>query len=225
MNKIHPTALIEGKVKLGQNNEILPYSVLYGPLEIGDNNLIGPHVIIGTSGEDTKDPRYDASNNLIKIGNNNIIREYSVIQKPRYEDSTQIGNDAYLMTGAYVPHDAILYDGVTLSPHVAIGGISRLMKSCTIGMGASVHQYSIIGQYSMVAANSAVIKNVKPFSRFIPGKPISINLYAIKKYGFEAFEKEIASYVLEDIIPHNLEILLIIEEFMKLHLASKRRLY
>ncbi len=28
MNKIHPTVIIDGDVKLGENNEILPYSII-----------------------------------------------------------------------------------------------------------------------------------------------------------------------------------------------------
>ncbi|MDX5478879.1 MAG: hypothetical protein LPJ98_10520, partial [Cyclobacteriaceae bacterium] len=127
MNKIHPTVIFEGDVKIGENNEILPYTVLYGPLEIGDNNWIGPQVVIGTPGEDTKNPRHDASKNFIKIGNNNIIREHVAVQKPCYGEITLIGNDTFLMHGAHVPHDAILYDGVTLAPNVVVGGISQLL--------------------------------------------------------------------------------------------------
>jgi UDP-N-acetylglucosamine acyltransferase len=225
MNKIHPTVIIDGDVKLGENNEILPYSILYGPLEIGDNNWIGPQVVIGTPGEDTKDPRHDSSNKLIKIGNNNIIREHVAVQKPCYRDITQIGNDIFLMHGAHVPHDAILHDGVTLAPNVVVGGISQLLQGCNIGMGATLHQCSIIGHYSIVATNAAAIKNVKPFSRFIPGKPISVNTYAIHKYGFEKFESEIEAYVLENVFPESTKLVAIINQFETLHLASKRGLY
>lgn len=225
MNKIHNTVVIIGDVHLGENNEILPYSVLIGPLEIGDNNWIGPHVVIGTPGEDTKDPRHDSSNKIIKIGNNNNIREHVAIQKPCYESITKIGDDAFLMHGSHVPHDAVLWNKVTLAPNVVVGGISKLLSGCNIGMGATLHQHSVIGHYSIVATNAAAIKNVKPFSRYIPGKPISVNNYAIKKYGFEEFEEEITSYVLEDRYPKSELIQNLIKEFEKLHEISNRLLY
>lgn len=225
MNKIHTSVIIEGDVEIGDNNEILPYSVLIGPLKLGDNNWIGPNVVIGTPGEDTKDPRHDSSQKRIEIGNNNIIREHVAIQKPCYEDITRVGNDTFLMHGAHVPHDAILYDKVTLAPNVVVGGICKLFKGANIGMGATLHQYSVIGHFSIVATNAAALKNVKPFSRFIPGKPISVNNYAINKFGFEEYEDEIFSYVLENEKPKSEIILKIVEEFEELHFKTGRKLY
>lgn len=225
MNKIHPTVIIEGDVKLGDNNEILPYTILIGPLQIGDNNWIGPQVVIGTPGEDTKNPRHDASEKLIRIGSNNIIREHVAIQKPCYEDITRIGDDTFLMHGSHVPHDAVLKNKVTLAPNVVIGGISKLLEGCNIGMGATLHQYSVIGHYSIIATNAAAIKNVKPFSRYIPGKTISVNTYAIKKFGFEEYEEEINAYVLENTKPKSKVICDIVKEFDYLHIKSGRALY
>jgi UDP-N-acetylglucosamine acyltransferase len=225
MNKIHPTVIIEGEVIMGENNEILPHTIIYGPVEIGNNNWIGPQVIIGTPGQDTKNPRYDSSNCKIKIGHNNIIREHTAIQKPCYDTITEIGSNCYIMHGAHIPHDAIIKDYVTVTPGVIIGGISILLTACNIGMGATLHQESVIGQYSIVATNSAVIKNVKPFSRYIPGKPISVNTYAINKFGFNSFENEINSYVLENTLPKSIEINTIINEFNNYHIKSRRKLY
>lgn len=225
MNKIHPTVIIEGNVEMGINNEILPYSVLIGPLKLGDNNWIGPNVVIGTPGEDTKNPRHDSSQKQIIIGDNNMIREHVAIQKPCYEELTFVGNNTYLMHGSHIPHDAILYDYSTLAPNAVVGGISKLMTGCNIGMGATIHQYSVIGQYSIVATNAAATKNVKPFSRFIPGKQISVNSYAIKKYGFLEYEEEISNYVLNNIYPKSKAIVKLIEEFERLHIESGRQLY
>jgi len=225
MNKIHKTVIIEGDVKIGMNNEIMPYSVLIGPLEIGDDNWIGPHVVIGTPGEDTKDPRHDCSEKLIIIGNRNIFREHVAIQKPCYEDLTIINDDCFFMHGSHIPHDARISSQVTLAPNVVVGGLTKLLLGSNIGMGAALHQHSIIGHYSIVATNAAVIKNVKPFSRYIPGKPISINTYAIKKYGFAEFENEIIDYVLNNVMPKSNVIERIVAEFNYLHKLSGRRIY
>lgn len=224
-NEIHPTVIIQGDVQLGKNNKILPYTILSGPLKIGDGNIIGPHVVIGSPGQDTRQPRYDSSQKRIQIGNNNIIREFTAVQKPAYQELTSIGNDVFLMQSVHVPHDAILEDKVSVTPMVVIGGLVRLMKGCNIGLGATIHQYSVIGQYSIVGMGSAVLKNVKPFSRYIPGKPISVNQYAIDKFGFEKNADEIYQYVLEGKQPQSESILSLVENYSRHHVESKRSQY
>ena len=225
MNEIHTTAIIGEHVKIGKGNKILPYTIIMGPTEIGDDNIIGPNVVIGTPGQDTRNPRYDSSNSFIKIGNRNIIREFTAIQKPCYEDITLLGDDIYIMQSVHIPHDAHIGNKVVITPMCVLAGITRVLEGSNLGMGATVNQYCIIGYYSIVATGAVVMKNVKPFSRYIPNKSISVNTYAIKKYGFEKFQKEIEAYVMDDVMPVSIDIKLLIETFNHAHIHSKRELY
>lgn len=225
MNTIHPTAIIDERVVLGSGNVIHPNTIIYGPTFIGDNNIIGPNVVIGMPGQDTRNPRYDSSECVIKIGNNNIIREFTSIQKPCYRDITQIGNDVFLMQGVHIPHDAILEDNVVITPMCVLAGITRIMKGANLGMGATINQYCVVGQYAIVATGAATMKNVKPFSRYIPGKPISVNDYAVKKYKFEEYADSISKYVLESKWPDNDVIAAIVEAFDLQHKKSNKDLY
>lgn len=225
MNDIHPSVIIEGDVKIGSGNKILPNSIIYGPTEIGDNNIIGPNVVIGMFGQDTRNPRYDASNAFIRIGNNNIIREFTSIQKPCYKDITTLGNDIYLMQSVHIPHDAVIEDNVVITPMCVLAGITRIMKGANLGMSSTVNQYNVIGPYSIVATGAAAMKNVKPFSRYIPGKPLSVNEYAIDKFGFSQYKDEIEAYVINDEPPTSEEISSIVEKFNFYHIESKRKLY
>ena len=213
MNNIHPTVIIEGDVKLGNNNTILPNCVIYGPTEIGDNNIIGPNVVIGTPGQDTRNRYYDSSHCKIKIGDRNIIREFTAIQKPCYEDITLIGNDVFLMQSVHIPHDAHVYDKAVITPMCVLAGIAKILEGANLAIGCSLNQYTVVGQYSIAAAGSVVMKNIKPFSRYIPNKPISVNTYAIKKYGFEVYTDEITEYVLNDMRPTSNQIKTIIDDF------------
>lgn len=197
-NTIHPTAIIDSNVVLGNNNIIGPYTVIQGKTFIGNNNIIEPHVVIGSPGQDTRNPRYNHSECVIKIGNNNIIKEFTSIQKPCYEDITYIGNDVFLMQGTHIPHDAHIYDKAVITPHCVLAGISKILEGANVGMASTINQYTVIGQYSIVGTNSACMKNVRPFSRYIPNKPISVNYYAIKKFGFENYIDEITAYVMEN---------------------------
>lgn len=224
-NRIHPTAILEGDVQLGQGNEIGAYSVIIGPVRIGNNNLIGPHVTIGTPGQDTRNPRHDASNALIEIGDDCIIREYTGIQKPCYGNVTRLGNRVFLMQSVHIPHDADIQDDVVITPMVALGGISKVLKGANLALGVTVHQYSVIGHFSIAAMGAAVTKNIKPFARFIPNQPLSVNTYAIQKFGFENEAGQIEAYVLRDERPTTPRLIEITEEFEALHQTSGRACY
>lgn len=213
MNSIHSSVIIEGEVVLGDNNTILPNCVIYGPTEIGNDNIIGPNVVIGTPGQDTRNRYYDSSNCKIKIGSRNIIREFTAVQKPCYEDITFIGDDVYLMQSVHIPHDAHLYNKVVITPMTVLAGLAKVLEGANLAIGCALNQRTTIGQYSIAAAGAVVMKNIKPFSRYIPGKPISVNKYAIDKYGYGTYYDEIAAYVLEDVTPTSTEISNIVNVF------------
>lgn len=224
-NNIHSTVIIEGDVKIGHGNTIHPYSILIGPLEIGDNNIIGPNVVIGSPGQDTKNPRHDSSDRKIVIGNNNIIREFSAIQKPCYREVTKLEDDIYIMQGVHIPHDAVIEKKVVITPMVAMGGITRILKGANLGIGCSIHQFTVVGQYSMIAMGAAINKNVKPFAKYIPGKPIKINQIALEKHSLTEYFEEIEAYVLKNTRPKTEKLQNIIDHFESLHSASERDLY
>jgi UDP-N-acetylglucosamine acyltransferase len=225
MNQIDPTAVIQGDVSFGDNNVVLPYCVLIGPLSLGDGNQIGPHVTVGTPGQDTRNPRYDSSAARIEIGSRNIIREYTGVQKPCYADLTRIGDDCYLMQSVHVPHDAVIEDQVVITPMVALAGLVHVMQGANIGLSCAVHQHCVIGAYSLVAMGSMVTRNVRPFSRHIPGKPISVNHYALEKFGFTDCREEVERYVLSGQSPTSERIAAIVERFDRAHRKSKRDIY
>jgi UDP-N-acetylglucosamine acyltransferase len=225
MNEIHCTAIIEGNVSIGENNKILPYTILIGPLTIGDNNIIGPNVVIGSPGQDTRNPRHDCSTKPIRIGSGNIIREFTAIQKPVYEDLTYIGNNVHLMQSVHIPHDAVISDHVVITPMVALAGLTKVLDGATLSLGVTVHQNSVIGHYSIVGMGASVLKNVKPFSRLVPGKPLSVNYYAIEKYGHTDFADEITKYITENKPPKSERLKKIMREFDLLHTRSGRDLY
>lgn len=195
-NEIHATAVIEGDVRLGVGNRILPYTVIYGPTEIGDHNVLGPLTVIGTPGQDVHH-EHDPSQKRIQIGSHTIIREFTAVQKPVYGDLTEVGNGVYLMQSVHIPHDAVIGDDVIITPMVALAGVATIQKGTNLGMGSSVHQYSTIGAYCMVATGAPVVKDLPPFSLLIPGKPLNVNRQGIRRNGFSDIEDEITAFLLE----------------------------
>ena len=94
MSHIHPTAVIEDgaliaedvtigpfvyigpSVKIGKGTTIASHAVIEGDTTIGKNNQIFPHATIGTIPQDLK---YDGESVQLIIGDNNIIREFTLI--------------------------------------------------------------------------------------------------------------------------------------------------
>lgn len=200
-NTIHPTAVIEGDVEMGTGNVIGPFCVLQGPLVLGDDNHLTAHTVVGTRGDEIWQRRYDTTGKRVEIGNRCTLREHVTVHKPCYGDLTSIGDDVYLMPGAYVAHDTRLEQGAILAQNTAIGGVSRVLENGYLAMGAVLHQLAVIGQFAIVGAAAAAVKSVRPFSRFVPGQPITVNAYAIERYGFGEQREEIERYVLEDVAP------------------------
>lgn len=213
MNKIHPTAIIGDNVTLGDNNTIGAYAIIEGNTIIGNNNKFGPHTAIGVEPTDTKNIDFEFGTPKLIIGDNNIIREFCVVEQPCYEALSKIGNHVFLMQGVHLSHDNILKDHVVITNQCVIGGIAKLLDGADLGMGCTINQYSTIGHYSIVATGAPCMKNVKPFSRYIPNKPISVNTYALKKYGLMDYVEEITAYVMDEVNPTSPIIKTIIEEF------------
>ena len=191
MNRIHPTAIIDSTVQLGDGNTIGPYAVLLGNCVIGDGNWIGPHAAIGTPAQMRGGPHPatwdgEATDAAIVIGSRNVIREFSTIHSGT-SATTTVGDDCYFMTQAHVPHDATIEDQVTLSNSAQLGGHTIIQTGANIGLGAVVHQRSLVGTRAMVGMGSVVTKPVPPFGMCYgsPAKVRGGNVVGMRRAGIE----------------------------------------
>lgn len=224
-NEIHPTALIDGDVEMGTGNTIGPFCVMTGPLRLGDDNVIGPHAVLGTRGDELRQRRYDATDKRIELGSRCTVREHVTVHKPCYGDVTNLGDDVYLMHGAYVAHDTRLGDGAVLAQNAVIGGVSRVLQGAYVAMGAAVHQQTVVGHYAIVGAGAAAVKSVRPFTRFVPGQAVTVNTYAIERYGLEDERAEIERYVLDRVVPQGGRVATIVAEYVALRDQTGRGEY
>lgn len=191
-SKIHPTAVIDDTVRIGKNTYIGPYTTIKGNVIIGSNSYIASHVSIGEVAEHSSDKyeldeTYDILEKQIIIGDGVVIREFTTVNQP-IKEKTVISNNCYLMARVHVSHDNFLEDGVILSTNTCLGGWTRVMKCANIGLGSITHQFTTIGPYAMIAAGAVVVKDVLPLCKYIPGKELGTNVYAIKKYGLPAID-------------------------------------
>lgn len=186
-NIIHPTAIIDDGVEIGEGNYIGPYCIIYDGVEIGDNNHFESNVIIGSNAEH-RDYFKKGSNFSVKIANNNIFREFVTVNGGTNQN-TQIGNNNIMLRGSYFSHDSIMEDNTTLSCNATIGGHSYLMEGCTMALNSVCHQFSVIGSYSFVGMGGVVTKQsvIKPGEIHVgnPCRFLKLNKIGLERNGID----------------------------------------
>ena len=240
-NIIHPTAILEGNVTLGNGNHIGPYVVMRGNIKIGDNNIIGSaagiknnvtigdynriysQASIGPVGEmGLKGDRLVSEGKVI-IGNHVTIRESVCIHSPVYTLETRIDDHVYLMNQSYVGHDGIIGNSCVLSAGVLLGGRVTLEEGVTIGLGATVHQRTHIGAYAMIGMQTPVTKDIIPYAT-VAGSPARIigfnRIGAERNITDEVLLAEMEAFFQKEIHPGQESrnpMIIAIMDFLKMH--------
>lgn len=176
---IHQTAIIDPSCSIGENTSIGPYSIIGEGVKLGKNNKIGPHVVIegntqigdnntifqfASIGSQPQDLKYKGDKTPLKIGDNNIIREYVTIQ-PATEMSgvTKIGNGNLFMVSSHIAHDVIVGNGCWFANSVAVAGHITIGNNVIFGGLSGAHQNINVGDCAFIAAGSMVSQDVPPF--------------------------------------------------------------
>ena len=200
---IHPTALVDGKARLGANVSVGPYTVIDGDVEVGEGTTIGAHnVITGRTkigrdnrifhfcslGEANQDKKYKGEPTAVEIGDRNTIREYVSINRGTAQDAgvTRVANDNWIMAYVHIAHDCqvgshtVFANNATLAGHVEIGDHSIL------GGFVGVHQFVKVGAHVMVGISAVVTQDIPPFITIAgnPTVPFGVNSEGLKRRGF-----------------------------------------
>ena len=196
MNDIHPSAVIEDCVKIGDNNYIGPFCYFTGGTQIGSNNRFEAFCSIGTRPEHEKFWHKDGE---LTIGDNNIFRDYITINAGT-KTLTSVGSDGIMLRGSHIAHDCIVEDGVTLSVLAVILGHVHVMKGSNCGSGCLIHQHQVVGSWSMIGMGCVVPKKTKlePGQTWVgnPARRLKTNMYALDKHDVDDYElvEETARY-------------------------------
>jgi len=194
---IENSAIIDSSAVIGKGNYIGHNTIIKGNVTIGDNNYIGSNVIIGeypqhsTKKFEFKNYTNFSNNKGIKIGSNNVIREFTSIHLPITSENTIIGNNCYIMAYNHIAHDSVICNHVIMANNIQMGGYSIIHDYANIGLSSAIHQRSTIGAYAMVGMGSIVTKDVLPFM-VVMGSPTKyankINEYGMNRFGLSENE-------------------------------------
>ncbi len=204
---IHSTAIIDASAVLGEDVSIGPYSIIGPDVQIGDGCQIAAHVVISRNtrlgrnnrifqfasvGEDPQDKKYAGEETWLEIGDDNVIREYSTINRGTVQDQgiTRIGSDNLLMAYTHVAHDCTIGDHTILANAASLGGHVEIHDWAILGGFCMVHQFSRVGAHSFAAMGSAIGKDVPPYVMVSgqPAAPHGINSEGLRRRGFTGDE-------------------------------------
>lgn len=186
VNFIHSTAVVQAGARLGKNNYIGAFCLITKDAIIGDNNRFEAFCSIGTEPEHKG--YFGKPNKGVRIGNNNVFREYVTVNSG-CEKITVLCDNIVMLRGSHIGHDSIIFEDCVISCNVLIGGHSLLGKGVNMGLGSICHQYSKIGSYAMIGMGAIVTKtrSINCFGVYV-GAPVSYlkeNDYQKKKFTIE----------------------------------------
>ena len=216
MAKIHPSAVVEKDVRLGQDVAIGPNCVVRGGVSIGDSTVLEANVVIEKGVQIGKENRFypncvigalpqmlglgDREIGGIVIGDRNIFHEQVTIHPSIHAGgSTKVGNDNFVMVGVHLGHDTMIGNCLVMSNYVQISGHCHIEDGVWLSGLAGAHQFVTIGKWSYIAGLAGISKDVPPFvtvSGHYPPRVRGVNKRGLVRAGFseEQQERIIAAY-------------------------------
>ena len=176
---IHPTAVIHPGAELHPTVEVRPYAVIGEKVKVGPETIIGAHVVIdgwteigarnqifpgAAIGLASQDKKYDGTDSLVKIGDDNRIREFVTINCATYSDEmTLIGDRNLIMAYTHIAHNCVIEDQVIITNAVSLGGHVHIESQARVGGMSGIHQGVRIGRLAMVGGMSRITRDVPPY--------------------------------------------------------------
>lgn len=200
---IHPTAIIHPAAQLADGVQVGPYAIVGEHVRIGRGTTIGAHSVIdgwteigeenqifhfASVGGIPQDLKYRGEATWLRIGNRNIIREFTTLQPGTVTGigETVIGDQNLFMAYCHVAHDCvvgnrvIMANGSTLAGHVVVEDFALL------GGLSAIHQFTRIGESAMLSGGAMVSQDVLPYTVAAGNRATlaGLNLVGLRRRGF-----------------------------------------
>jgi UDP-N-acetylglucosamine acyltransferase len=222
MTKVHPTAIVDDSVELGEGVEIGPFCVLtgkvrlgegvrlissvsiQGPVEIGKNTTVYPTASIGFEPQDYKFKPGSPTAGVV-IGSDTIIREYVTIHAAsNVEKPTRIGSRVMMMIGAHAGHDVTVGDDVVMVNTSHLAGHSTVEDRALVSGAVMLHQFGRIGYMAMCSGGSILTGDLPPFCTSAGRNAVvGLNLVGMRRSGMPAEEINAVRYAYKTVLRKN----------------------
>lgn len=182
---IGPFCIIREGVRIKKGTRLFSNIIVEENTEIGENCAIYPFTSIGLPPQDLK---YRGESTGVKIGNNNVIREYITIHRASVSGDglTVVGDNNFLMAYVHIAHDCKIGNSVIMANVATLAGHVVVEDHAVIGGLVAVHQFTRVGAYSMVGGFSGVGQDIPPYmiASGPRAKLFGLNTIGLKRHGF-----------------------------------------
>jgi len=201
--KIHKTAVISKRAEIDEDVFVGPFCcigegvtvhkgsrllsnvIIEGLTEMGKDCTIYPFTTIGLPPQDLK---YKKEKTGLKIGKNNIIREYTSIHRGSVggDGLTEIGDSNFLMAYVHIAHNCKIGNSTVMANAATLAGHVVVEDFAVIGGIVAIHQFTRIGAYAMVGGFSGIGQDIPPYTMAsgARAKLYGLNVIGLKRYGF-----------------------------------------
>lgn len=142
-----------------------------------------------------------------------------------YRENTIIGSNNYFGPSTVIKNDVFIGNNNTFDSSTYIGNLSNIQNYTKIESNSNICDHTSIGSFSHVGCLTPIYKDVKPFCK-VYGNPPKINVNAITANTKKRFSSDeliaIKEYVKSSIIPDNIKIQTVIDEFTNI---SRKKQY
>jgi UDP-N-acetylglucosamine acyltransferase len=201
MSGIHETALVHPGARIDSDVDIGPFAVVGKDVEVGAGSRISAHAVLKSGlrlgcrvrvhegavlGGDPQDLKYDGAPSYAVVGDDCVIREFGTIHRSaRPEGATRVGRGSFLMGYGHVAHDCEIGEDVIIASYAALAGHIHIGRRAFVSGGVVIHQFSRIGELSMIGGGSKVNLDVPPFFTVdgVPARAVGLNVVGLKRAG------------------------------------------
>ncbi|MCH7905600.1 MAG: acyl-ACP--UDP-N-acetylglucosamine O-acyltransferase [Armatimonadetes bacterium] len=202
MPKIHESAVVDAGAEIDDDVEIGPFCDVRAGVKIGAGSRLDSHVTIlsGTTcgarnifaqgsiiGGDPQDRKWQGQPTFLKIGDDNVFREYVTVHRATGDGGTTIvGDRNYLMAYCHLGHNVTLMNDITMANSVGVSGHCTIEDFVNIGGMVGIHQFVRIGRLAMVGGISRIVRDVPPFmlvEGIVDQKVHDINAVGLRRNG------------------------------------------
>jgi UDP-N-acetylglucosamine acyltransferase len=198
---IHPTAIVDNSCEISPEASIGPYCIIGPHSHIGAGSVLDSHIYVHgwtsigercrfyshcSVGTDPQDLKYKGEPTHLKIGNDNVFREFVSLNRGTLggHGITVFGSNNFVMAYGHVAHDCvvgnhvIMANAATLAGHVAVG------DHATIGAFSAVHQFCRVGPHAFIGGFSVITRDALPFIKTV-GERNQAKIYGINSIGLQ----------------------------------------
>ena len=212
-SRIHPTALIEDgaelapdvevgayayvgpMVKLGPGCRLHHHATVEGNTSMGSGNEVFPYAFIGGR---TQDKKWTGDEAPVRIGDDNIFREFCTVHAATFADkATTIGSANLFCAYSHVGHESHVGSHCILSNNATLGGHVEVGDHVVIGGLTAVHQFCKVGSGTMIGGCCKLLQDVLPrmLAEGYPATHRTINKVGMQRCGYSDEEIQLAARI------------------------------